>query len=94
VAITFDPAKSASNIAERGLSFQRAADLTWDTALVVEDTRRDYGETRLRVLALLDGDLHAVVVTHRGGDRLHVISFRRASRKERRLYAEYRKNRA
>jgi len=94
VAITFDPAKSARNIVERGLSFELVADLTWDTALVVEDTRHDYGETRLRVLALLDGHLHAIVVTHRSGDQLHVISFRRASRKERRLYAEYQKSRA
>jgi len=31
---TFDPAKDARNIAERGLSFERAADLEWDSALI------------------------------------------------------------
>jgi uncharacterized DUF497 family protein len=92
--ITFDPAKNARNIAERDLSFERPAELDWETAIVVEDTRRDYGETRLRVLARLDGRLHAVVVTHRADDTLHVISFRQASRKERRLYAGYQKGRA
>jgi uncharacterized DUF497 family protein len=87
MAITFDPEKNAKNIAERGLSFERVAELDWDTALIVEDTRRDYGEPRLRVIARLGGRLHAAVVTPRGED-LRVISFRRASRKEVRLYGK------
>jgi len=37
--ITFDPAKNARNIAERGLSFERVTELDWDTAMVAEDTR-------------------------------------------------------
>lgn len=84
--ITFDPARNEKNIDERGLSFERAAELEWDTALVREDTRRDYGETRLRALALLQGRLHAIVVTPRADDELRVISFRKANRKEERLY--------
>lgn len=67
MAITFDPAKNERTIAERGLPFERLADLEWDTAVMREDDRRDYGETRLRVLALLHGRLHAVVVSPRGG---------------------------
>ena len=62
---TFDPAKNEKNIAGRGLSFELAAELDWEAALIVEDTRHEYGELRLRVLALLDGRLHAVVVTPR-----------------------------
>jgi hypothetical protein len=84
---TFDPAKNERNIADRGLSFELASELEWDTALTVEDTRRDYGETRLRVLALLHGRLHAVVVTPRK-DELRVISFRKAKRKEEKLYEQ------
>jgi hypothetical protein len=83
----FDPAKNARNIAQRGLSFERVADLDWETAVVIEDTRRDYGGRRLRVMARLDGRLHAVVVTPRGED-LRVISFRRANRREVRRYGE------
>ncbi len=94
MALTFDADKNARNIAERGLSFELVADLEWGTALVVEDMRRDYGETRLRVLAFLGDRLHAAVVTHRGGADLRVISFRKASRKEQRLYAAYRKAQA
>ena len=79
--ITFDPAKNARNIAERGLPFQLVADLEWETAVVWEDDRHDYGERRMRVLAFLGARLHAVVVTYRG-DATHVISFRKANRKE------------
>ena len=87
MAITFDPEKNATNLAERGLSFERVADLDWDTAVVREDTRRDYGETRLLVMARLEGRLHAAVVTPRGQD-LHVISFRRANKREVKRYGE------
>ena len=83
--ITFDPAKNEKNIAEHGLSFELAEELEWNTALIREDSRRDYGETRLRALALLQGRLHAVVVTPRQ-EELRVISFRKANRKEERLY--------
>jgi hypothetical protein len=81
VAFTFDPDKNAKNIAERGLSFERVVELEWDTALIVEDTRSDYGEPRLLVMAFLDGRLHAAAVTPRGED-LRVISFRKANKRE------------
>jgi len=57
MAFTFDPEKSARNVADRGLSFDLVERLEWETALVVEDIRKDYGETRLQVLALMDGRL-------------------------------------
>ena len=85
MAVTFDPEKNAGNIAERGLSFERVAELEWDTAVIAEDPRRDYGEPRLLVMARLDGRLHAAVVTPRGED-LHVISFRKANRREVKRY--------
>jgi uncharacterized DUF497 family protein len=40
---TFDPAKNEKNIVERGLSFALAAELDWEAAFIVEDTRHDYG---------------------------------------------------
>jgi uncharacterized DUF497 family protein len=85
VRITYDPAKNEKNIASRALSFERVRDLDWPTSFAAPDTRRDYGEERLRILALLEGRLHMVVITHRG-DAVHVISFRRANRKEVRFY--------
>ena len=81
MAFTFDPEKNARNVAERGLSFDLVERLEWETAIVVEDTRRNYGGIRLQVLARLEGRLYAAVVTPRGED-LRVISFRKANRRE------------
>jgi uncharacterized DUF497 family protein len=85
--ITFDPFKNDRNIVERGLAFELVAALEWENAVSVEDTRKDYGERRLRVLAYLGNRLHVAVVTMRG-DAVHVISFRKANRKEVKFYAE------
>ncbi len=79
--ITFDPAKNAKNIAERNLPFDLVAGLAWETAVLQEDRRKDYGETRVRVLAHLGLRLHVAVITLRG-DAVHVISFRKANGKE------------
>ena len=85
MAFTVDPRKNAKNIAERGLPFDLVEQFDWDTALVVEDTRHDYGEVRLQVLAQLGDRLHATVVTPRGQD-LRVISLRLANRREVKRY--------
>jgi uncharacterized DUF497 family protein len=65
------------------------AELEWETAVSQEDTRKDYGETRIQVLAFLGNRLHAAVITIRG-DALHVISFRKANRKEVKWYEQER----
>jgi uncharacterized DUF497 family protein len=88
--ISFDLGKNERNIAERGLSFERIGELDWLTAIAVEDTRRDYGERRIRVMALLDERLHVAVVTVRG-EALHVISFRKANAREVKAYDEQRR---
>ena len=85
--ITFDLAKNDRNIAELGLSFERVSELGWDSAVAAEDMRRDYGERRLRVLARLDGRLHVAVITMRDGVT-HVISFRKANKKEVKWYEQ------
>jgi len=79
MAVTFDPEKNARNIAERGLSFERVAELFMGHGGDCGGYRRNYGEPRLLVMARLDGRLHAAVVTPRGED-LHVMSLRRASK--------------
>lgn len=83
--ISFDPRKNERNIAERGLSFELVEEFEWDSALVVEDARRDYGELRFQALGLIADRLHALVFTPRAG-RVHVISLRKANRREVRLY--------
>lgn len=79
--ISFDPRKNERNIAARGISFELADEFEWDGALVVEDTRKDYGERRFQALGLIAGRLHALVFTPRSG-AVHVISLRKANRRE------------
>ena len=87
----FDPEKSARNERERGITFERIADMEFQTAIAIEDTRKDYGERRLRVLGTIDGKLHAAVITPRGAT-IRVISLRRANKREERAYAKERQS--
>ena len=48
--IRFNPAKNASKIASRGLSFELVELMEWATALMEEDTRKAYGERRFQLL--------------------------------------------
>lgn len=82
--IAFDPAKNEKNKAAHGLDF---ADFSGFDAepMVVEDTRYDYGETRLRAFGRIAGMGHMIVFTEtETGIRL--ISFRRCHEKEMRRY--------
>ena len=83
--ISFDAAKNARNIATRGISFEQAADFEWDTALIVADTRKDYGESRFQALGLIAERLHVLVFTPRWG-KTHVISLRKANKREVKRY--------
>lgn len=49
--------------------------------MIVEDTRRDYGEPRYRVFGYIGDWLYAAVFTPRS-DALHVISLRKTNSRE------------
>ena len=77
MAIEFDPAKDALNIAKRGVSLARAADL--DVVALVDDSR--FAEPRVRAYGYLDGKPYCLAYTVRGGN-LRAISLRRAHQEE------------
>ena len=83
--ITYDAAKCAINIEQRNLSFERAADFEYETALVAVDGRKNYGEERYIALGLLDGRIHVLVFTETATG-IRVISFRKANKREVRRY--------
>ena len=89
--LEFDEAKSARNCEQRGIGFERFADIDFETAVTKADTRRNYGEERFRVMAFIDGRLHMAIVTPRG-DRIRVISLRRANKREALTYAQERES--
>ena len=53
--LTWDPAKRAKTLAERGLGFADAAAVFARVTVEIEDRRRDYGETRIICFGLLEG---------------------------------------
>lgn len=79
--ITFDPAKRKSALAERGLDFADAAIVFAGVTVEIEDTRKNYGETRIICYGLLDGRMVVVGYTPRGADR-HIFSMRKANDRE------------
>ncbi len=81
MTITFDPAKRADTLKNRGLDFVDAAKVfAGDRATWVDD-RFDYGEERLITAGRLDGRMVVIVWTARGSDQ-HVISMRYCHAKE------------
>ena len=69
------------------MPFALVAELDWAAAVATGDTRWDYGERRSVVVAPLNDRLHVAVITMRG-DAVHVISFRKANKKEIRKYGQ------
>lgn len=85
--INFDPAKSERNVKSRSLSFERAIDFDWETAIYYEDELMDYPETRIIALGFLGVRLHVICFTPIDGG-VRIISFRKANRREVRHYED------
>ena len=79
--VTFDSAKREKTLAERGLDFADAVLVFSGVTIMVEDTRKNYGETRIICYGLLEGRIVVVGYTPRGADR-HVFSMRKANERE------------
>ena len=85
MSISYDLGKNEKNIAKRGISFERAAEFEWSSALIVEDIRKNYGEPRFQALGFIGKRLHVLVFTPRAG-QVHVISLRKANIREVKRY--------
>lgn len=85
--ITFDPAKDESNQQKHGVSLGLAARIEWSEVWFEVDARRDYSEVREIGYSVIEGRLYCVVYTQRR-DTMHIISLRKANRREVRRYVE------
>lgn len=85
MAITYDPAKNDRNIRERGLSFERAAEFDFATAVFNTEVRK--GETRRVAIGYLDKRLHLLCYIPYP-DGVRVISFRKANTREAKRYGK------
>jgi uncharacterized DUF497 family protein len=79
--LTFDATKDAANIAKHGVSLALAAEIDWSEVVSKPDTRRDYKELREIGFGLIGDRLYCVVFTQRG-ESFHIISLRKANRRE------------
>lgn len=85
--ISYDPAKRAWTLAERGLDFDDADHVFAGRTIDLLDDRKAYGEVRWVTYGLLDGRMVALVWTPRGAAR-HIISMRKTNDREQQTYRD------
>ena len=83
----WDADKNSSNLEKHGIAFETAAKIFDGPTVEFEDRRRDYREARVIAFGEAEGRILGVVYVRRG-DRIRIISARRASRREREFYHE------
>jgi uncharacterized DUF497 family protein len=82
----WDTDKEAANLQKHGVSFAQAVAAFLDPfAVDWIDDREDYGEERVILLGLTDGQVLTVVYTGRDA-RIRIISARRATKYEQEIY--------
>lgn len=82
----WDEAKDARCQRERGLSFEYASRAFEDPDRLIEpDICSNYGESRLRLMGVIEGRVYVVIFTRRG-TRARIISARKANRREQHHY--------
>ena len=82
----FDPAKSVANQIKHGIDFVEAQDI-WTDEMRLETAVRSQTEPRFQILGKAKGKLWSAFITYRG-ERIRIISVRRARSEERRRYEE------
>ena len=83
----FDLAKDESNMDKHGLSLADANGFEWETAVVREDARKRYDESRFTATGYIGDRLHVMVFCLRV-EVVRVISLRKANPREVKSYAE------
>jgi len=89
--LTYDPEKDTCNLVLRGISFEEAVDFDFSNALIWEDDRSDYQETRFCALGNIGSRLHSLVFTYRH-ETIRVISLRKANKREVKRYEDKTRN--
>ena len=81
-------AARVSNLAKHGMDFADVAQFDFDTALLDFDDREDHGEIRETAIGWCGARLCFLDFVRRNDDEIRVISFRKATKREMRIYAE------
>lgn len=83
----WDDTKAAENLRKHGLSFSEATRVFDDPMTLDWEDVTAEGEQRFNKIGIADGRVIQVTYTSRG-DNIRIISARRATRREARLYHE------
>ncbi len=83
---TCNAVKNEINIRERALPLLAAKTLFNDNMLVREDKRKDYPEQRFIGYNTMAGRLMVVVFAAPSVDQVHIISFRKANKREQKKF--------
>jgi len=83
----WDENKNAVNRKKHKVDFNQAVEFEWDSAVEYIDDRRDYGEIRYCALGYIGVRIFHLTFTYRD-ETIRIISFRKASKREERKYAE------
>ena len=88
--IEWDDRKNEINLRKHGIDLGDAVPMFEGSMLVQPDTREDYGENRWIGIGITNGRTAVVVFAEREeeGDCIRIISLRKASRHERKLFEE------
>jgi uncharacterized DUF497 family protein len=81
----WDNNKAAANLLKHKIDFEDAKNIFLDTNCLEREDKRDYNETRIQVIGIVNQVVLLVVYTKRNG-RYRIISARRANKNERRQY--------
>ena len=85
--IEWDNNKAASNLIKHKIDFEDAKNIFLDPNRLERQDKRDYNETRIQVIGIVNQVVLFVVYTQRNG-RYRIISARRANKNEQRQYYE------
>jgi uncharacterized DUF497 family protein len=85
--VTWDAPKRRANLRKHGFDFADTEEVFAGVTLTYEDDRLAYGEQRWVTLGLLREIVVSMVHTEQGDD-IHMISMRKATRRERKIYFE------
>jgi len=85
VGYEWDEAKNRANITKHGVSFEAAEAFDWTRALEIPDEENSGEEERVRAIGFIGLTLCVIAFTFRTPN-IRVISLRKATKKERKLY--------
>lgn len=84
----WDTRKNVANIRKHGVDFAKAGQIFDGPIYTYLDSRRDYGELRRIGIGWMGQRLITVVFVEHGDDLIRIISARKSTRREERLYEQ------